>query len=526
MHGDPVSEVGQRDGGERMATQEKGPPWAMLLRGMAPLAADPILATGELIDREVALCELLQTLVSRIARSMDADRGTLFLLDPARGELFTTAAELPELPEIRLKVGQGVAGYVAQHGEPLNVPTTDDDPRFFRGIDEETGYVTRSILAVPVPDSSGRLIGVVQLLNKRSGAFTREDSHRLEALARQAGLALEATTLYDAIFRRSEDAEAPVPLADRFNRILGESPAMQRAYRLLTRAADSEATVLIRGESGTGKELFARAVHVNSRRRAGPMVKVDCAALPAQLIENELFGHERGAYTGAEQRAEGKVDAAAGGTLFLDEIGELPLPAQGKLLRLLQDREFDRVGGTKPVKADVRIVAATNRDLEEMMEAGTFRRDLYYRIKVVELTLPPLRERGRADIVALARHFLVMAARRHGRPVRDLSEAAWKRITAWHWPGNVRELENCIESAVVIGEGEVIEADDLPLPARGEDRRPGADVETADDLSLEAAERRHILSVLEQVGGHRGRAAELLGIGRNTLTRKLKRWGL
>ncbi|RMG14774.1 MAG: GAF domain-containing protein, partial [Deltaproteobacteria bacterium] len=433
---------------------------------MAPLAADPILATGELVDREVALSELLKTLVARIARSMDADRGTLFLLDPTRGELFTTAAELPELPEIRLKVGQGVAGYVAKHGEPVNVPTTDDDPRFYRGVDEETGYVTRSILAVPVPDSSGRIIGVVQLLNKLSGAFTSEDCVRLQELARQAGVALEATTLYDAIYRRPEGAEKPVPLACRFNRILGESPAMQQAYRLLTRAADSEATVLIRGESGTGKELFARAVHVNSRRRSGPFVKVDCAALPAQLIENELFGHERGAYTGAERRAEGKVDAAAGGTLFLDEIGELPLAAQGKLLRLLQDHEFDRVGGTQPVKADVRIVAATNRNLEEMVEAGTFRSDLYYRIKVVELFLPPLRERGRSDLVALTRHFLVAAARRHGRPVRELSEEAWERLSAWHWPGNVRELENCIESAVVIGEGQVLEADDLPLPTR------------------------------------------------------------
>ncbi|HEY3445903.1 MAG TPA: sigma 54-interacting transcriptional regulator [Myxococcales bacterium] len=502
-----------------------------------------LLAVSEFVGREVAIDDLLLTLVDRMATALDADRGTLYLVDRGKGEVFSRAAHLPELKEIRLKLGQGIAGHVAESGETVNVPTTNQDPRFFSRIDERTGYRTESILAAPMRDRNGVVIGVVQLLNKRGGAFTRDDGETLGSLAQQAAAVIESTTVYTQLFRPPAEAHEPLPLAERFNRIIGESEPMRTAYRLTTKAAASEATVMVRGESGTGKELFARAVHVNSKRRDKPFVKVDCAALPASLIENELFGHEKGAYTGADQKANGKFDAAQGGTLFLDEIGELPLSVQGKLLRVLQDREFERVGGNKTVQIDARVVAATNRDLERLVAEGRFRQDLYYRIKVVEIRLPPLRQRGPEDVTRLVRHFVASAAKRHAREVPRISEAALARLTAYPWPGNVRELENCLESAIVIMDGLDLLPEHLPLPER---YRLSPDIQPADDgggdeveplvpasteplpaeaqgiRTLESVEREHILSALEKVGGNRSLAARLLGIGRNTLARKLR----
>jgi Nif-specific regulatory protein len=483
-----------------------------------------LLGVGDLIQREVAIDHLLERMVDMIRVSMDADRGTIYLVDRGKREVFSKAAHLPELEEIRLELGQGVAGFVAETGDVVNVPTTTTDARFFSGIDQLTGYTTSSILAVPMRDRQGQIIGVVQLLNKKSGKFPREDETLLVALAEQAALAIEATTLYRELAREPEEDLEPLPLAGRFNLIVGESELIHRACRLTTKAAASEATVLIRGESGTGKELFARAIHVNSPRAEGPFVKVDCAALPESLIENELFGHERGAFTGADHKAIGKFDAAKGGTVFLDEIGELPPAVQGKLLRVLQDREYDRVGGTETIEADVRVVAATNRDLERMVAEGRFRGDLYYRIKVVQVELPPLRARGRADIRRLALHFAQTAARRHGRPIPSITEAAFDRLALYAWPGNVRELENCMESAVVIMERDQLRADDLPLPERSIE----AATSTPDDRvrTLEEVEREHVLKVLERCEGNRSEAAQQLGIGRNTLTRKLKTYGL
>ncbi len=488
-----------------------------------------ILSVGGLLGREVDLDAFLQTLVDRIAMTMQADRGTLWLLDPARGELFSRAAHLPEVSQIRVRVGQGVAGAVAEAGEPLNMPDPRGDSRFFADIDRMTGYRTTSLLAVPLRDAAGALYGVLQVLNRRGGGrFTDEDQARLTAIAAQVSTALQSTSLYSELQRAKDQPHAPVGYF--FNRIIGESEALRVIYRLVQKAAPTDATVLLRGESGCGKELFARAVHVNGPRRDKPFVKVDCAALPATLIENELFGHEKGAYTGADHRVPGKFEAADGGTVFIDEIGELPLPIQGKLLRVLQDREFERVGGTQTLKVDVRIVAATNRDLVKMVAEGKFREDLYYRIKVVELVLPPLRERGAEDIERLARHFIAASAKRHRLPAPRLSAAALERLKRYRWPGNVRELENCIESAVVLCEGEIFE-EHLPLP-KVDRPVPEAQAVKADEdvpegmLSLAEVEKRHILRVLEAVKGNRTAAAKALQIGRNTLGRKLKEYGL
>jgi Nif-specific regulatory protein len=279
--------------------------------------------------------------------------------------------------------------------------------------------------------------------------------------------------------------------------------------------------VLVRGESGTGKELVARAIHFNSARRDGPLVKLDCTTIPPTLMENELFGHERGAYTGAEARARGKCEAAHGGTLFIDEIGELPLTLQAKLLRFIQDREFERVGGTRTLTADARVVAATHRDLEGMVGRGQFREDLYYRIKVVQLPLPPLRERGAGDVERLAEHFLDVYRRKHGKPLIHFGAAARARLVAHRWPGNIRELEHCVESAVVLCDGSEIAAEQLALAT------PAAAGEgsAASLVTLAEIERAHILRVMEAVEDNRSRAAEILGIGRNTLLRKLKEYG-
>jgi Nif-specific regulatory protein len=405
----------------------------------------------------------------------------------------------------------------------LNLPSAEGDRRFFREIDRKTGYRTRSVLAAPLRDRDGNVIGVVQVLNAKRGSFTAPDAEYLKRLAAEAALAIENTSLYAIVRPQRRDGGAPLPVRYRYNRIVGESPAMQRVYDLTRRAAATDATVLLRGESGTGKELIARAIHYNSARRDAPFVKVDCTTIPPTLMENELFGHERGAYTGADARARGKVEAADGGTLFVDEIGELPLPLQSKILRLLQDREFERVGGTRTLSADVRVVTATHRDLEAMVGRGQFREDLYYRIKVVQLVLPPLRERGPEDVIRLAEHFLDVYRRKHGKPLLRFGAAARERLVQHRWPGNIRELEHCVESAVVLCEGSEIGAEQLALPLG---RRAGRSDEAEFRIRpLADVEREHILRTIEAAAGNRSRAAEMLGIGRNTLLRKLNDYG-
>ena len=309
--------------------------------------------------------------------------------------------------------------------------------------------------------------------------------------------------------------------------LIGQSLVMQRVQADIDAVAPTDASVLLTGETGTGKELVARAVHARSRRRERPLVKVDCAALSPQLIESELFGHERGAFTGAVGRTTGRFELAHGGTLFLDEIGELPAGVQAKLLRVLQDGELERVGSTQTLRVDVRIIAATNRDLEAEARSGAFRADLFYRLHVFPIPLPPLRERG-GDVARLAREFLRRAARRHGRAVADLSAEALRAIEAYPWPGNVRELENVIERAVITCRQSVLGVEGLlgigdraaPAPA------PAAEGEPA---TIEAVERAHIERVLERAGWRvegPGGAAELLGKSPSTLRSRMKKLGI
>ncbi|MBY0514463.1 MAG: sigma-54 dependent transcriptional regulator [Gemmataceae bacterium] len=318
---------------------------------------------------------------------------------------------------------------------------------------------------------------------------------------------------------KSEQFEPPLP------EIVGSAPAMQDVYRLVRLAAPKSAHVLLIGETGTGKEVIARAVHKLSKRADGPFVRVNCGALHENLLESELFGHEKGAFTGATERMIGKFEAADDGTIFLDEIGEMALTTQAKFLRVLEGHPFERVGGNTPIKVDVRVVAATNRPLEEAVRAGTFRRDLFFRLQVVQLDVPPLRDRV-DDVPLLAEHFLKRFVRETGRKIRGFSDGAVSKLKSYRWPGNVRELRNVIERAVALGSGPVIDATDIwlseldvggPVVGASGGYRP----ETLDEV-----EKRHILATLQHTDWNKSQAAAVLGIERSTLDRKIKGYGL
>jgi len=301
-------------------------------------------------------------------------------------------------------------------------------------------------------------------------------------------------------------------------KIIGESQEMQRVFNMIDQVAEADSTVLIRGESGTGKELIARAIHTQSKRRYFPIVAVNCGSIPETLLESELFGHEKGAFTGAQYRRKGKLEMADGGTLFLDEVGDVTKKMQVDLLRVLEDKTFTRLGGNEEIHSDFRLICATNRDLEEAVEEGDFRKDLYYRINVFSIFVPPLEER-RSDIIPLAEYFIKQYARSMAKPVRELTQDAKDILLQYSWPGNVRELENAIERAMVVGEGSTIEADDLPMQLKQNGEEP-------DSMSLEAMEKEHIQRVLNEMEGNVTQSAKLLGIDRVTLYNKMKKYGI
>lgn len=475
-----------------------------------------LLDLGAMLAREVELDELLKVFGERVASAMAADRATLWLVDSTTGVLRSRVANLPELDELSIPKGQGVVGHVALTGTLVNIEDASSDGRWAPETDRKTGYQTSSMLCAPIRDVKDNLMGVVQVLNKATGTFDDRDEAFLTTLADQIGRALAYTTL------RGAGDERGIPLRGPFNHIVGSSEAMDSVYRNILKSAGTDATVLLSGETGTGKGLFARAIHVNSQRRDGPLIHVDCTNLPASLVESELFGHERGAYTGAETRVLGKVERANGGTLFLDEVGELPLSLQSKLLRFLQDRNFERVGGQETLVADVRIVAATNRSLSDMVDAGEFRSDLYYRLRIIDVALPALRDRDDQDVIALAKHFLDRSTRRYNRPLLPLSENAREALTTHRWPGNVRELEHCMERAVVLASGPQIEAEDLGLDNRVP-AQPGLvdGVVVPYRLSLDEASALYAKNVLAEQDGNRSAAARELGISRNRLARLL-----
>ena len=344
----------------------------------------------------------------------------------------------------------------------------------------------------------------------------------LDALVVALERAIQHRTLREEVKR----LRIAVAEARRYGQLLGTGPAMRKVYALLERIADSSAFVLVTGETGTGKELVARALHDRGPRKAGPFVGLNCSAVPEALLEAELFGHVRGAFTDAARARAGLFVRANGGTLFLDEIAELPLALQPKLLRALQERKVRPVGSDEEISFDARVVTATNRDLESAVEENRFREDLFFRINVIHVALPPLRARG-GDVLLLAQHFVDRYAGQAGKSVSGISAAAAERLLAYAWPGNVRELENCIERAIALTEYDKIAVDDLPEKIRSY-RRSHVLVASDDPtelVPLEEVERRYILRVMEAVGGNKTEAAQVLGVGRRTLYRKLEQYG-
>lgn len=323
--------------------------------------------------------------------------------------------------------------------------------------------------------------------------------------------------------RQLVSAPGSVPDRVQISGFIGSGAQMQELVRILGLVAPTEATVLIQGESGTGKELLADAVHRNSLRSQAPLIKLNCAALHENLLESELFGHEKGAFTGAAAQRQGRFELADGGTLFLDEIGDMSPTTQAKVLRVLQEGEFERLGGTRTLSVDVRIIAATHRDLRRMVDEGSFRQDLYFRLAVVPLELPPLRERS-DDILELADFFVARYAERNRKQIDTLTVGAQKKLKSWHWPGNIRELENCIERAVILCPGEQIGVQELPAAIR--EVEVALSSVPAAGTSLKEMERQLVLKTLEQTNGNRTRAAELLGITRQTLQNKIREYGL
>jgi two-component system response regulator HydG len=403
----------------------------------------------------------------------------------------------------------------------FDVIVTDLNMRGMSGVDLCERVVTnRPDVPVIVVTAFGSMETAVATL--RAGAFDfLTKPFEMEQLA----LAVERAAQHKLLREEVKRLRGAAAESTRFEELVGTSHAMKAVYTLLDRIADTDATALITGETGTGKELAARAIHSRSRRRESPLVTVNCAAVPANLLESELFGHVRGAFTDARSDRKGLFAQADRGTLFLDEVGEMPLDMQAKLLRALEARTVRPVGGQKEIPFDVRLVTATHRDLVACVEEGTFREDLYYRINVIELTMPPLRARG-TDALLLGQTFLEHFARQNGKRVARMSSPVAERLLAYAWPGNIRELRNCMERAVALARFEEVIVEDLPANVR--EYRPAHVLLAVNDPSelvpLAQVERRYIERVMEAVAGNKSQAAQVLGLDRATLYRKLERW--
>jgi two-component system response regulator HydG len=453
---------------------------------------------------------------------MPARRPTLLTLAPPATALVVQRAARAE--GLDVEVASSLADFLARlrararHAALVSLAAEGVDAAIVQSIARESN-AGALILATPTASFERALLA------ERIGAFALLSEPLVENDLR--------ARLRDAL---DEGPEVPLPddaddpeEADGPPRLIGEGPPMAAVFETIARAARSTSTVLVTGESGTGKEVVARALHWASERRGKPFVAVNCAAIPEHLLESELFGHERGAFTGAVARRVGRFERAQGGTLFLDEIGDMGLVLQAKVLRALEERVVEPVGGDEGRPVDVRVVAATNQDLVRAVANGRFREDLYYRLAVVEVWIPPLRERG-ADVRVLALHFAARFARRHGRRIEAITEAALRRLEAAPWPGNVRELRNVMDRAVLLARGRTVRGADLRLGPGAPSAAPRTETGQLEgyppNLTLEEVEARHIRRVLEAVSGHIGKAAEVLGIHRNTLTRKLKAYGI
>jgi Nif-specific regulatory protein len=420
---------------------------------------------------------------------------------------------------LRLPDDAGVVGEVVQTGKSVRVDDAYRDPRFDKRVDLATGFTTRNLLCQALRDTEGTLIGAFEVINRTDGPFTEDDEETLAQLGVPAAIALENAREREQMARSIEHLTEQVTQGVQ---IVGESPAIVALRTTVGRLAATDLPVLILGESGTGKEVVAQSLHFQGPRAALPFVAVNCAALTETLLESELFGHEKGAFTDAREMRRGKFEMAEGGTLFLDEIGDMSLSGQAKLLRVLEQKVITRVGGSLNIPINVRIVAATNANLVEAVRQKKFREDLYYRISVVTQLIPPLRDRPE-DILPLAEYFLKQFCARARRPSLKFTTDARRRLQAHAWPGNVRELRNLMERVVFLGTGEKVEADELAF-ILSPGREPA--LEPSSDLSLDNATRRFqqefIRRSVKRVQGNMSEAARLLGVHRSNLYRKMR----
>lgn len=485
------------------------------------------------LEESLDLREVVGPILEAMAKQMGMLRGTLTLLDRETGEIFIEEAyglSQSQREKGRYKLGEGVTGKVVQTGQPAVVPHISKDPMFLNRTGARKNLKKKDISFICVPIKLGKdTIGALSADRLFEENVSFEEDVRLLTII--ASMIAQAVQLRRSIqeerkLLEEENIRLKEKLKDKFrpSNIIGNSNAMQVVYDLIAQVAKSDTTVLIRGESGTGKELVAHAIHYNSLRAANPFIKVNCAALPETIIESELFGHEKGAFTGAIQQRKGRFELAHGGTIFLDEIGDLSPTTQIKLLRVLQEREFERVGGTVTLKTDVRVIAATNRNLEELISQGKFRQDLYYRLNVISIHIPPLRER-KTDIPLLVDYFIDKYSKANRKKIKRISTSAIDMLMAYHWPGNVRELENCIERAVLLANDEVIHGHHLP-PTLQTAEASGTRYRGTLQAALDNLERELILDTLKSYRGNMAKAARELGITERVMGLRVKKHGI
>ncbi|MFH1480801.1 MAG: sigma 54-interacting transcriptional regulator [Pseudomonadota bacterium] len=479
------------------------------------------------------LRKALYGVLDLLSEQLGMNRGSITLLNPETSEIHIEVAHgisSTEKTKGRYRLGEGVTGRVIESGRPMAVPHIDEEPIFL----DRTGSRSRlnksrtSFICVPIKDGR-RVLGALSVDRMFKGTALLEEDVRLLTVI--SSLIAQKVAMLEKINKEkkqlgAENLRLRKELSKKysFSTIIGNSRKMQEVFYLITQVAKSNANVLLLGESGTGKELVANAIHYNSLRADKPLVKINCAALPANLVEAELFGYEKGAFTGATRQKEGKFELANGGTVFLDEIGSLALESQGKLLRVLQERELERLGGSKSIKVNVRLIAATNSDIAAAVEAGMFREDLFYRLNVYPIYLPSLRERE-ADILLLADYFLEKYSKEYNKDIRRISTPAIDAIMQYHWPGNVRELENCIERSVLLCDDQVIHSYHLP-PTLQTAEDTGTHQSKSLQDAVERFERELLIDVLKSHRGNMRKAAMALKTTERIFGYKVKKYDI
>jgi len=483
-----------------------------------------LIETNALINSNYAdLNSLLTNIIDSATRLCEGEASCLLLMNKETGELYfevSLGGAGMEVKRFTVKKGEGIAGWVALHNKSIIVDNVENDSRHRRDISKELKYAAKNMLAVPMRVKD-ECVGVIEIINKKNGkTFSQEDLEWLEIFATQAGIAVvNAQSMKKAREKIQQLQEQHSPEMEHHT-IIAKSPVILEKLQIIERVAKTDSSVLILGESGVGKEIFAERIHLLSPRSTKPFVRLNCAAIPEGLLESELFGHVKGAFTSAISSRHGRFELADGGTIFLDEIAELPLALQAKLLRVIQERKFEKVGSDTTITVDIRILAATNRDIEKQVENGEFRSDLYYRLNVLPLYIPPLRQRPE-DIPPLADFFLKKSIKKTRNIFEGFSEEAMEAMLSYSWPGNVRELENCIERACVIGKGKYIEAEDVFLKSFSMEVMP-----KGRSRNLKAAENifraRYIKKVLEENNWNQTEASRALSIQRTYLSRLIK----